>query len=207
MTEISIKTINDVSSFHFRYFFYSVVKNHFFKTCYIILAIMLLTSLFFPFPVHSEIKLPENQKNKSEPIIIKSNNMEVDNNLKVITFKGDVKAIENDFTIGCQKMRVYFDRFPSQKKAEDYETKIIKIISTGNVIINNIQGGKARAAEAIFYQESEKMVLTGNPVVRQGDNFIEGDRITFFLKENRSIVESKLDKKAKATIFPKRVKR
>jgi len=133
--------------------------------------------------------------------------MEVDNNLKVITFKGDVKAVENGFTIDCQKMRVYFDRFPSQKKAEDYETKIIKIISTGNVIINNIQGGKARAAEAIFYQESEKMVLTGNPVVRQGDNFIEGDRITFFLKENRSIVESKLDKKAKATIFPKRVKR
>ena len=207
MTEISMKTIDDVSSFHLRGFPCPVVKKHFFKTCYIILAIILLIILFLPFPVQSEIKQPVDQKSKSEPIIIKSNNMEVDNNLKVVTFEGDVNAVENNFTIDCQKMMVYFDRFPIQKKAGDYETRIIKIISTGNVIINNIQGGKARAAKAIFYQESEKMILTGNPVVRQGDNFIEGDRITFFLKENRSIVESKLDKKARATIFPKRVKR
>ena len=51
------------------------------------------------------------------------------------------------------------------------------------------------------------MVLTGNPVVRMGKDFVEGDRITMFLKEERSVVESSKDKTVRAVIFPKGKKR
>ena len=42
--------------------------------------------------------------------------------------------------------------------------------------------------------------------MKQGEDFVEGDVITLFLKENRSIVESAGDKKVRAVIFPKQEK-
>ena len=65
----------------------------------------------------------------------------------------------------------------------------------------------ATAEKAVYYQKDEKMVLTGNPVVKQGNDSIEGDRITIFLKENRNVVESSGDRKVRATIFPNSEKR
>ena len=50
------------------------------------------------------------------------------------------------------------------------------------------------------------MVLTGNPVVKQGNDFVEGSTITLFLKEERSIVESSEGGKVRAVIFPKEKK-
>ena len=87
------------------------------------------------------------------------------------------------------------------------ETKILKIIATGQVRISRAQGGLATSEKAVYYEDDEKIVLTGKPVVRQGNDFVEGDRITIFLKENRSVVESSLGKKVKAIIFPKSGKR
>ena len=51
------------------------------------------------------------------------------------------------------------------------------------------------------------MVLTQNPVVKRGNDFVEGDRITMYLKENRSVVESSGDRKVRAIIYPKSKKK
>ena len=88
-----------------------------------------------------------------------------------------------------------------------YLPVISKIIATGRVSISRAQGGLATAEKAVYFEDDEKIVLTGNPVVKQGNDFVEGDRITIFLKENRSVVESFVGKKVKAIIFPKREKR
>ena len=75
------------------------------------------------------------------------------------------------------------------------------------VKINRDQGGMATVEKAVYYRQDEKVVLTGKPVVKQGNDFMAGDRITIFLNENRSVVESSEDKKVRAVIFPKREKR
>jgi lipopolysaccharide export system protein LptA len=54
------------------------------------------------------------------------------------------------------------------------------------------------AEKAIFYQNDEKVVLTGNPKVKQENYFVEGSRIILFLKEKRHVVEGSV----KAVIFP-----
>jgi lipopolysaccharide export system protein LptA len=51
-------------------------------------------------------------------------------------------------------------------------------------------------------QADHKIVLTGGPVVRHENDLVEGDRITLFLKENRSIVESSGSGRVRALIFP-----
>jgi lipopolysaccharide export system protein LptA len=105
--------------------------------------------------------------------------------------------------IDCDKMLVYYTQAGDRKGEKEPETKIDKIVATGQVKINRTQGGVATAEKAVYYQNEEKVILTGNPVVRQGNDTVEGERITIFLEENRSIVESSEDRKVKAVIFPK----
>ena len=38
--------------------------------------------------------------------------------------------------------------------------------------------------------------------MQEGDNIIKGERIIFFLKENRGIVESSSTRRVTATIYP-----
>ena len=80
--------------------------------------------------------------------------------------------------------------------------KIDKIVATGDVRITRPDGGLATADTASYYHDDEKLVLTGNPRVKQGNDFVEGAKISLFIRENRSIVEGSKDKKVKAVYYP-----
>jgi len=140
-------------------------------------------------------------------MVINSKTLEMDDVAKIVTFTGDVNAEKGDFSIDCQKMRVYYKQLSKNKESIEEETKILKIIATGDVSIRRAQGGLATAKKAVYFEDDEKIVLTGDPVVKQGSDFVKGDRITIFLEENRSVVESSAGKKVKAIIFPKNEKR
>ena len=44
--------------------------------------------------------------------------------------------------------------------------------------------------------------MTGNAVMHQGKNIVQGDKIDVFLGENRGVVEAPVTKRVKATIYP-----
>ena len=52
------------------------------------------------------------------------------------------------------------------------------------------------------YSFAQKIVMTGNAVMRQGKNLVQGDKIEVFLNENRGVVEAAENKRVKATIYP-----
>ncbi len=172
----------------------------------------LLSGLMLPGTVFSEdlkkqTKTAQEKPLPPRPIIIKSNSLQIDNKRQVVTFTGEVNASQDIFVLDCDKMFVFYENPPGQKEVEGGETKIDRIVATGNVRIKRTLGGIATAEKAVYYQKEEKMVLTGKPIVRQGKNSVEGERITLFLKESRSVVEGSKDKKVKAVIFPKEKKR
>jgi lipopolysaccharide export system protein LptA len=146
------------------------------------------------------------QKKGQGPMVIKSKTLEADDKKKRVTFEGDVEAKRDDFTVLCRKLVVLYEKSTQQKETEKVSARIDKIIATGAVKIIRAEGGVATGEKAVFYQKDEKLVLTGKPVVKQGEDFVEGDVITLFLKEDRSIVESDKDKKVRAVIFPKKEK-
>ena len=155
------------------------------KLAFLILALILTFSASaLPEVSHSEVR-----KVETGAVVIKSNSLEIDNSRKMVIFTGDVDARKDDFIINCQKMFLYYNDTPSDRDSGKVEIDIDKIVAAEHVTITRSDGGLATAEEAIYYQDGEKVVLTGNPVVKQGSDFVEGSRITLFLKERRSVVE------------------
>lgn len=171
-------------------------------------ALLILTlSLTFPFTSLAEDSAhKKGKKADTGPMVIKSDSLEVDNKRKIVIFTGNVICKRDDLVIESQKMLVYYRSQPTKQASEKEQVEVDKIIATGKVKITQTDGSMAMAEKAIYYQKDEKVVLTGKPVVKQGNDFVEGSTITLFLKEERSIVESSEGRKVRAVIFPKEKK-
>jgi lipopolysaccharide export system protein LptA len=169
--------------------------------------IILIVFLLFPQTNSFSQESKASSKPSTEnPIIIYSNTLELDQEKKLVVFEGKVQAKTEGMVIDCQKMLVYYLGSPTEKETNAKSNRIDKIIALGNVIINRFDGGMARAGKAVFLHNEEKVVLTDNPSVQQGPDYVEGHRIIIFLNESRSIVEGNEKKRVKATIFPKEEK-
>ncbi|MBN2034945.1 MAG: hypothetical protein JW836_16895 [Deltaproteobacteria bacterium] len=147
--------------------------------------------------------LAKDQEGKQGPLVITSGTLEIDNEKKTVTFTEKVNAKIDDWVMDCSKMVLFYDQETAKGATKSEKMRVDKIIATGDVRILRSAGGEAAAEEAVFYQADEKIILTGNPVVRQGEDFVEGSRITLFLKENRSVVEGSKEQKARAVIMPR----
>jgi len=170
---------------------------------------IIISFVFLLFPqiiAFSQESKESSQLSTKNPIIIQSNSLEFDQGKKLVVFEGKVQAKTEGMVIDCQKMLVYYLGSPTGKEINAEFNRIDKIIAIGDVIINRFDGGMARAGKAVFYQNEQKVVLTEDPFVQQGPDYVEGQRIIIFLNESRSIVEGNKKKRVKATIFPKEEK-
>ncbi len=172
----------------------SIIK----RVCCTTLAVALLVFA----PGGGGVVAKELVKKETGPIVIKSKTLEVNDKLKRVIFTGDVSAKGAEFVINCEKMVVYYKGTPGQKGSEGKGAVIEKIVATGHVTINRSEGGTATSEKAVYDHGAEKLVLTGHPLLKRGNDFVQGDRIIIYLKENRSLVESSEHSRVKAMIFP-----
>ena len=177
------------------------------KTTSILSVTVLIAGLMLAGFSWAQSKPKGGEISQSEPIIVKAKTLEWDNEQERVTFTGNVHAKMEGFTVDCWKMEVYYEGTPEKKNSAGGDTKIKQIVAMGKVKINRTEGGEAASEKAVYYGQDEKLILTGNPVVKQGKDFVEGERITIFLKENRSVVEGSEEKRVKAIIFPREKKK
>ena len=174
----------------------------FFSRTFLISVLFVLPVLALP-AFAADFKFPKGKEGKEEPLVIKSTTLEIDNEKKTVTFTGNVDARKDDWIMNCDKMILFYNEQVGKGDTEKEKLRVDKIIAKGAVQIRRTLGGEATAEEAIYYQADEKVVLTGKPVVKQGDDFLEGSKITLFLKENRSVVEGSAENKVRAVIAPR----
>jgi lipopolysaccharide export system protein LptA len=168
-------------------------------------SLVLVTALILlvhPF-AFSETPEREGEKGDTPSIVVKADSLEIDNKKRIVTFTGHVDAQRDIFTMYCEKMDLHYVNRESGASSEKTQFQVEKIVASGNVKIIRTGGGLATADKAIYYQAEDKVVLTGNPVVKQGKDSVEGSRITLYLKDNRSVVEGSENRKVKAVLFPK----
>ncbi|MBP8984998.1 MAG: hypothetical protein KBG12_04530 [Syntrophobacterales bacterium] len=140
------------------------------------------------------------------PIEITSDRLDAYNEEKLVVFSGNVVATQADKVIRADQLFVYYKKKKGTKgqKSKDFGQEageLDRIEARGNVQVT--QGKKVVTGEhGVFYNDEQKIVMTGNPVMREGDNILKGERIIVLLDEDRGIVESSKEKRVTATIYP-----
>jgi lipopolysaccharide export system protein LptA len=155
----------------------------------------------------SQILLGPTSGTGGEPIVITSDTLELDTGRKQVIFDGNVDARNDIFILTCERVVLHYLSSEKSDKEEEENPDIDKIIASGNVKIIRLSGGEATAEKAVYYQLDEKIVLTGQPLVKQGNDFVEGSKITFFLKDKRSIVEGSGNRQVRAVLSPDKTKK
>jgi lipopolysaccharide export system protein LptA len=126
------------------------------------------------------------------PIDVISDTVEANQKENTVTFKGNVVATQEDTTLHANTLVILYE--PETKKVKE-------IRAIGNVKIVQLDR-RATGQKATFQQEENKVVLDGDAVVREGENEIRGERVIFYVNEERSIVEGGKGSRVNTRITP-----
>ncbi len=142
---------------------------------------------------------------KGAPITVTSDRLETLEHGGVIVFSGQVAAEQERYTIHCDELRIYYrqSQAPGKGAGAVEKGEVEKIEARRNVSIEG-EHGIISGDHAVLYHSAQKVVVTGNVVMKEGENTVKGDSITFFLKDGKGIVESLKEGRVKATIYPKK---
>lgn len=128
-----------------------------------------------------------------DPILITSDRMEADRQKNILIYQGHVVTIQRDMTMRSDKLTTYFDPDLQQIKEAIAEGKLVQVTQGDRV---------ATGTKAVFDGVAQTMTMTGNPIMRQGNSQVSGERIIYFMTEDRMIVESGKERRVQGTIFP-----
>ncbi len=137
------------------------------------------------------------------PIHITADRMEANQDDNTIIFENHVVVTQDDVTVTSNRLKVTMlqgDKKPASGESTPAE-RIDYIEFEGDVKVTQ-QDRLATAKKAIFYQKEQKIMLHGRPVVTKGQDRVEGDLITIYLKEGRSVVEGGAGAPVQAVLFP-----
>ncbi len=127
--------------------------------------------------------------------VITSNTMTASSQENKVIFRENVKMVQEGLVVHSDIMIVYFKEKSAQASSpvgqlpsENSKKEIRVIEAKGHV---KIAKGESRAicTRALYDKQEERIILLGSPVVWEAGTRVSGQKITMFLKENRSIVE------------------
>ncbi len=130
---------------------------------------------------------------EKKPVDVVADSMEGLEKGKIIVFKGNVIAKQEDLYLFSDLLTAYINEETNEierAKAEG-NVKIVKLDRT------------ATCKEAFFYNDKGEIILKGDVVVFSGKDKLSGDTVTYYINEDRVYVEGEKDKRAKATVHPK----
>ncbi len=132
----------------------------------------------------------------NEPIHVKSDELEFDYQANKVVYRGTVNVVQGDVAIDCKELVVNLARAQGKD-----DLQLQEVVAIGDVVITQGQR-KATGGRAVFDQVKRQVTLLENPVLRDGQNEVAGERIIVFLDENRSVVESSPKKRVSAILYP-----
>lgn len=117
---------------------------------------------------------------EKKPIIITSDSLTINKKNNQALFSGRVVARKDDLTIFADTMLVFYDETGS---------KIERIEATGNIKV--LKDSKTILSEkAIYIAAEDSITFTGEPVAMDGKNLIKGDKIVYYISEDRSVISN-----------------
>lgn len=140
-------------------------------------------------------------KDQGGALSITSKKVVIKNQENTILFDGDVIVERDSMILKSDHVEVVFTPLSEREQGlvESVEKKreLSTITATGNVEFRQ-EARTILSNKVIYYKKDEKMVFTGSPNVREGEDQLKGEKITVYIREDRVVVEG-----GEAIIHPK----
>lgn len=129
----------------------------------------------------------------SQPVKISSDRLEADDMAHQVKFLGHVVVRRGDVSLYANQVTVFY---------LEGRGDIDRIAAVGEVRI--VQGERiATADRALLIQKEGKIILNGSARLRQGQDLVQGEEVTVFINEERSIVKGQEGGRVNAIFHPK----
>jgi lipopolysaccharide export system protein LptA len=140
----------------------------------------------------------------SLPIEITADSLEVLQDQKLATFRGNVDAVQGDMVLSADELRVHYAD-GGDGAAEPVGTgSIRRIEAEGNVFLSSPRE-TAQGATGIYEVATSRVTIEGAVVLTRDDNVIRGDRLEVDLASGRSQIFAAVPSTAGGT-SPQRVR-
>jgi len=130
---------------------------------------------------------------ETKPIDIVSDTMEGFDKEKYVVFKGSVVAKQEDLFIFSDNIEAHMNETTNE---------IEKAYAKGNVKIVKKER-TATCNEAEFNNTKAEIILKGNVIVYSGLDKLTGEVVTYYIDDDRVVVQGEKEKKARITLTPK----
>ena len=143
----------------------------------------------------------------SAPIDIDATRLNVDDRAKQAVFKGDVRAVQGDFVVRTSELRTYYTGAagltePASATDQKAPAQVSRIEASGKVIVTSKNGQKATGDQAVYNVKDNQVVLTGNVILNQGKNTVQGNRLSIDMVTGESVIDSDASGAWSATAAP-----
>jgi lipopolysaccharide export system protein LptA len=134
--------------------------------------------------------------NKGGPLDITSDHFSSNNTANTATYDGHVEALQDDNRMRSDNLVIFFKHraetpAPSSKNTEPVSTagKIDHLVASGNVyFVTPTQ--VIRGDKAVYTQDDDTIVVTGQVVATQGQNVMRGTRLVYHHATGQSTMDS-----------------
>ena len=144
----------------------------------------------------------------SAPIDVEADRLDVDDQAKVATFRGDVHAVQAGFTVRTSEMRSHYSGnagLAQQLNATEPHppAQLTRIEARGKVIVTSQNGQDATGDWADFDVKENKVTLGGDVVLTQEKNVVRGTRLVIDMVTGESVIHNDPAAAWSATAAPK----
>jgi lipopolysaccharide export system protein LptA len=123
----------------------------------------------------------------NQPIAIEADRLEVRDREKVAVFAGGVTVTQGHTRMTASSMRVLYDGDVAPG-AGGSASSIRRIEASGPIVVT--QPDQTMTGQSAIYEMATRViVVTGNVVLTQGRNVVQGPRLTLDMRTNHAVIE------------------
>ena len=139
---------------------------------------------------------------RSLPIEITANSLEVRQDQEAAIFRGEVRAIQGEMRLTADELVVHY-----RQGVDVVESSISRIDAQGRVFFST-PSETAQGNQGVYDVDDGVITLIGSVVLTRGENVIRGERLVLDLETGQSVIESGTSasgstERVKGVFFPK----
>lgn len=129
------------------------------------------------------------------PIDIEANALDVDDNVKLAVFRGDVHAVQGDFNVRTAELHAHYTgqsglADPAAAPSSGDASKLTRIEAKRKVVVTSKAGQSATGDYADFDTSANTVTLTGDVVLTQGQNVVRGTRLVIDMATGHTRIQT-----------------